>query len=135
ASVAAIAARLPVERKLREVSVVSALLHDVGKLIIANRMPDSFLSVGKKVTETQCRTFEAEEELLGVSHAELGAYLLGLWNLPNAAVEAVAFHHHPERLPHKGLDASLIVYIADLVAHDAEAHPDDASVEQLSLQD
>ena len=38
---------------------------------------------------------EAEQLLFGFTHAEVGAYLLGLWGLPPAAVEAVAFHHEP----------------------------------------
>jgi HD-like signal output (HDOD) protein len=38
----------------------------------------------------------AERHVLGTSHAEIGAYLLGLWGMPNTLVEAVAHHHTPE---------------------------------------
>jgi hypothetical protein len=40
--------------------------------------------------------YGAEQQVLGVTHAELGAYLLGLWGLPYAIVEATAYHHLPE---------------------------------------
>lgn len=133
--VADIAGRLPIDRKSREIALVSAVLHDVGKLILANRLPKEFCAVLKRMEETPCRSFEAEEQILGVSHAEIGAYLLGLWNIPNLAVEAVAFHHHPWKVPHTGLDPCLAVYLADLLAHEIEEHPDDASGEKLSPSD
>src|SRR5208337_1150874 len=91
---AAIAAQLPVDRKLRDVTVVAALLHDIGRLILASRMPDMFCLVLARSRELNCEPFQAEEELLGTSHAEIGAYLLGLWGIPNLAVEAIAHHHH-----------------------------------------
>ena len=40
---------------------------------------------------------EAERMVLGTSHAEIGAYLLGLWGMPNTLVEAIAHHHTPDR--------------------------------------
>jgi hypothetical protein len=43
--------------------------------------------------------------------------------LPNLAVEAIANHHHPDRAPNSGLDCTTAVYIADLLAHELEAHP------------
>jgi hypothetical protein len=42
--------------------------------------------------------------------------------LPNIAVEAIA-HHHPTRTSHSGLDCTVAVYLADLLAHEQEAHP------------
>jgi HD-like signal output (HDOD) protein len=120
---ALIAGALPVEHKTRDVAVVSALLHDIGRLILASVMPGEFVSTRAAATEKGCAVFLTEEELLGTSHAEIGAYLLGLWGLPNLAVEAIANHHHPERAPHSDLDCTAAVYIADLLAHELEAHP------------
>jgi hypothetical protein len=42
--------------------------------------------------------------------------------VPNIAVEAIA-HHHPTRTSHSGLDCTVAVYLADLLAHEQEAHP------------
>jgi len=61
-----------------------------------------------------------EEELIGVSHAEVGAYLLSLWGLPYPVVEAVAHHHHPERVEPEHLDLVSIVYYSNLLAHEYE---------------
>jgi CheY-like chemotaxis protein len=48
--------------------------------------------------------------------AEIGAYLLGIWGLPQPIVDAIAHHHHPTRVPHTGLDPISAVYIAALLA-------------------
>jgi len=132
---AAIAGTLPVDRKTRDVTVVAALLHDIGRLILASKIPDMFCSVLSRTGERKCEPFEAEEELLGTSHAEIGAYLLGLWGIPNLAVEAIAHHHHPTRIPHSGFDSSIAVYVADLLAHELDAHPQDSTGSELGESD
>ncbi len=122
-STASIARVLPVERKDRETTAVAALLHDIGTLFMASTMPAEFCSVLALASERGCTTFEAEQELLGTGHAEIGAYLLGLWGIPDLAVEAIAHHHHPTRISHTGFDCTVAVYVADLLAHELEAHP------------
>ncbi len=94
-------------------------------------MPDRFCSTLARASERGCEDFEAEEELLGISHAEIGAYLLGLWGFPSLAVEAIAHHHHPTRIPHTDFDSSVAVYVADLVAHELEVHPEDSKGSEL----
>ena len=132
---AAIAGTLPVAKKTRDVTVVSALLHNIGSLILASKMPDRFCSTLARASERGCEDFEAEEELLGISHAEIGAYLLGLWGFPNLAVEAIAHHHHPTRIPHTDFDSSVAVYVADLLAHELEVHPEDSTGSELTESD
>jgi HD-like signal output (HDOD) protein/CheY-like chemotaxis protein len=119
---AAIAARFPLDRKTRDIVAMAALLHDIGSLFLASSMPDEFCSVLARCSERGCKPFEAEEELLGTSHAEIGAYLLALWGLPSLAVEAIAHHHRPTRIPHFGFDCGAAVYVADLLAHEMDDH-------------
>jgi putative nucleotidyltransferase with HDIG domain len=123
--VAAIASALPMDKSNRDVTIIAALLHDIGKLVLASSMPDQFYAVFLRFSERGCKPFEAEEELLGTSHAEIGAYLLGLWGIPSLTVEAIAHHHHPTRIQNAGFDSTVIVYVADLLDHELEAHPTD----------
>jgi HD-like signal output (HDOD) protein/CheY-like chemotaxis protein len=132
---AAIAAALPLEPASRDATVVAALLHDVGSLILAGKMPDAFCEARELAAERGCKVFEAEEELLGTSHAEIGAYLLGLWGLPNIAVEAIAHHHRPDRVTHSGFDCTVAVYVADLLEEELEAHPKGAMGLEISEPD
>jgi putative nucleotidyltransferase with HDIG domain len=133
--VAAIASALPVDKANRDVTIIAALLHDIGKLFLASSMPEQFRSVFLRFSERGCKPFEAEEELLGTSHAEIGAYLLGLWGIPNLTVEAIAHHHHPTRIPNAGFDSTVIVYVADLLDHELEAHPLDSTGAEMEEAD
>ena len=128
---AAIAVVLPVDSKTHDVIILSALLQDVGRLVLASKMPDKFCSVLARAKECGCEPFQAEEEILGTSHAEIGAYLLGLWGLPDLAVEAIAHHHRPTRIPHSGFDSSLALYVAGLLAYELNAHPQDETGSEL----
>jgi putative nucleotidyltransferase with HDIG domain len=132
---AAIVAALPLEREIRDVTVLSALLHDIGRLVLASKMPEQFVATLSDSSEQGSEGFQAEEKLLGTSHAEVGAYLLGLWSIPELAVEAIAHHHRPTRIPHSGFDSSIALYVADRLAHELEVHPNDAMGKELAEAD
>jgi HD-like signal output (HDOD) protein/CheY-like chemotaxis protein len=115
-----IAARLPVPKHLADIAVVAAMLHDVGKLIMAWKLSAHFATMLAEAHEEHCPVYKVEERANGFSHAEIGAYLLGLWGLPYSVVEAVALHHGPNRVPHQNFDAISAVYAANLLAHELE---------------
>jgi HD-like signal output (HDOD) protein len=115
-----IAARLPVPKHLADISVVAGMLHDVGKLILAWKLSEHFEEVLGEALGAGCPVHRVEERADGFSHAEIGAYLLGLWGLPYSVVEGVALHHGPNRVPHQSFDAISAVYLANLLAHDVE---------------
>jgi HD-like signal output (HDOD) protein len=70
-----------------------------------------------------------------LSGTEIGAYLLGLWGIPTLAVEAIAHHHHLTRISHSGFDSTVAVYVAGLLAHELEAHPQDTTGLELDSGD
>ncbi len=111
-----IAEALPTPRHLKDVTSAAALLHDVGKLVLAANMPAHLTRVFALARERGLPIYDIEMELMGVTHAEIGAYLLGLWGLPWPIVEAVAHHHAPARVPGQGLDAVAAVHIANILA-------------------
>jgi putative nucleotidyltransferase with HDIG domain len=83
---------------------LAGLVHDIGYWILAQECPedlkraiDSSMAHGRPL-------FECEKQIIGATHAEIGAYLLGLWGLPHAVVEAVALHHTPNAVPPHGFD-------------------------------
>ena len=92
-----IAARLPVPNHLVDIAMVAGMLHDVGKLVMAWKLPERFKKLLTEADEENCPLHVTEEREYGFSHAEIGAYLLGLWGLPYAVVEAIALHHAPRR--------------------------------------
>jgi len=99
-----------------EDAFTAGMLHDMGKLMLANSLPDKFaealaLAKSKRIPLTQ-----AEMEVFGATHAGLAAYLLGLWGLPAAIVEAVAFHHSPEQSDLKKCSALTAVHVANVLS-------------------
>jgi putative nucleotidyltransferase with HDIG domain len=118
---ARIAAGISNTTKVNSAVVLAALLHDIGKLVIAERTPAHFARVLAQ-SENEGRPFhEVEEQLTHISHAEVGAYLLSLWGLPYSVVEAVAHHHHPRRVPQVGIDMILVVYVSNILAQERAA--------------
>jgi putative nucleotidyltransferase with HDIG domain len=119
---AKIASHIPAPAGIHGAAVVAGLLHDVGKLVLATRSPKHLARALEGALEEKRPLFAVEEELMGVSHAEVGAYLLALWGLPCPVVEAVAHHHHPERVPQDALDAVAVVHVANYLAHQNPVH-------------
>lgn len=122
---AKIASEIGQQLGLSDAVSVAGLLHDIGKLVIAEQSPDHFARAIQGAREEKTPLFVAEENLTGISHAEVGAYLLSLWGLPVPLVEAVAHHHRPERVPHDSIDMIIVVYLANLLAkeqHDGDSH-------------
>jgi HD-like signal output (HDOD) protein len=99
---------------------VAGLLHRVGQLVLASRVPHRFAEVLDSSAKSGKCLLDAEHEVLGVSHAQVGAYLLGLWGLRQRVVEAVAYYPHPERLdPVFGIPAA--VHVASILVKDPNA--------------
>ncbi len=73
----------------------AGLLHDVGIMALMANVSDQYESILKTANDKNIPVWEVERQELGATHAEVGAYLLGLWGLSNPIVEAVAFHHRP----------------------------------------
>jgi HD-like signal output (HDOD) protein len=83
--------------KVAEEALIAGILHDVGRLIML-KIPEQCRMMMDFIERTGCDLVEAEYNVMKTSHAELGAYLLGLWGISDNIVEAVAFHHNPSKL-------------------------------------
>ncbi len=77
-------------------AVLAALLHDIGYWVLLQECPQDLEKAVEMAIADRIPIHEAEKRVLGASHAEVGAYLLGLWGLPYPIVEAVARHHTPD---------------------------------------
>ncbi len=106
------------DRRVIDHAYIAGLLHDVGKLVLAASLSDEFNAVMARVRAEDRLVWEVERELLGTSHAEIGAYLLGLWGLPDAVVEALTFHHLPSASQAPGFTPLTAVHAADVLEHE-----------------
>lgn len=74
----------------------AALLNDLGKLSLAPLLGRSLQGALLSAQARGAAEWEAEMEVLGVHHGEVGAYITQRWELPDTLVKAIQFHHHPE---------------------------------------
>jgi putative nucleotidyltransferase with HDIG domain len=78
-------------------SYVSALLHDIGKLVLARFLDQDLLSYLERAqAEGRCNPLQAEMEILEVNHAELGGLIVRHWGLPESIAMGVQYHHGPD---------------------------------------
>ncbi len=81
--------------KMEGEAFVAGVLHDIGKLILIEYFAEEFSQALELAEAEEMSIAEAEEQVLGVTHADVGGWLAEKWNLPPALVQAIAFHHHP----------------------------------------
>lgn len=75
----------------------AALLHDIGKLVLARQLgPDVLAVLAVAREEGRLSSLKAEAEVLGVHHGELGGLIAQHWNLPERLVKGIIFHHTPD---------------------------------------
>src|SRR5580658_1861070 len=94
--VARVTAALTAGSACSDEAVLAAFLHDIGYWVLVQERPAELDRAALLAVTEDIPMHEAERQVLGTSHAEIGAYLLGLWGMPNTLVEAVAHHHTPE---------------------------------------
>jgi HD-like signal output (HDOD) protein len=124
---ARIAARLLPSREASEQAFVAALLHDAGKLLLARRFPEDYRRITARAAGGAEPLSRLEADELGATHAEAGAYLFGIWGLPMAVVEAVAFHHDPSCAGRSAFDVTGAVHVAEVLAHEVTAPANDGA--------
>ena len=114
-AVAVICERMGAELDLgdRGALFTCGLLHDVGKLLVSDHLARQPAAM-RGVREERCTFVEAEREILGLDHAEVGGAMAAEWDLPTSLCTVVRRHHEPEQVTETAVDA---IHVADGLAH------------------
>ncbi len=120
---------------------VAGLFHDVGVLVIYNNFNPEFKQIIETASAENLSFFEAEKNILGLSHQEIGKYLAEKWNLPLQLCDAIHFHHYPS-----GCDVNKnfvsVIHLVDYMTQrlgiaeffwDKDLHPDSSILESLNF--
>ena len=81
---------------LPEEAFVAGLVHDIGKIVLDQFLHQEFEEILTLVQKKNISIQEAEKEILGIDHCQIGEWLCDKWNFPRQIQESVAYHHSPE---------------------------------------
>lgn len=102
-------------REVTDETFLAGLLHDIGELLFIVNLPTEYQAALTRARDARIPTWQAEFDQFGATHAELGAELMAMWNLPMSVVEVLALHHHPSKLLSSGFGPLAAVHVADFL--------------------
>ncbi len=105
------------DRALASEAFVAGLVHDLGKVVLVTNFDDLYGRVHSLARKQPVPIWEAEKEMFGANHGEIGGCLVGMWNLPLSVVDAAALHHEPPLGENDGLTPLAAVHIANVLEH------------------
>jgi putative nucleotidyltransferase with HDIG domain len=90
----------------------AGLLHDIGKTILNQYVKAYFDLIVNAIRSRQLRFIDAEREILGIDHQQLGAIIAKRWRFPGEVLDAISYHHHPQDA-REHRDVVAMVYVAN----------------------
>lgn len=100
---------------MQDRAFIAGLLHDMGKLLLANYLPEKFQQAIELADDNKWPLLKAERSLYDTDHAEIGAMLAQWWSLPPFLVEAIRSHHHLRATPIEP-EVSAAAYAGNILA-------------------
>ncbi len=95
---------------------VAGILHDIGRLIIVSKLPESAEEIFSIAAASTTPLYMVEREVLGFDHAKVGSELIQLWKLPKSFEDIIHFHHEPSQAIKHRLETS-VIHIANAIVH------------------
>ena len=103
---------------------IGGLLHDIGKVVLAQHFQDIFKQIWRSVKEDNLSFYDAEKSEAPIDHAKIGGHLAKKWQLPMGLVDAIRCHHAVRKGSHD-INLLMIVYAADIIVN---SYRDDSGV-------
>jgi putative nucleotidyltransferase with HDIG domain len=110
------------DRTLAAQALTAGLLHDLGKVVLVTNFDDLYGRVHSLARKQPVPLWDIEKEMFGANHGEIGACLVGMWNMPSSVVDAAAFHHEPPLGESEQLTALAAVHIANVLERELRAN-------------
>lgn len=92
---------------------IAGLIHDIGKIVLNQYFYNEFNIVMAYVHERDSLFVNAEKECIGITHCNVGKWVVEKWSLPPIFHEAIAMHHNPMKAE-LAPNLSIAVHIADI---------------------
>jgi HD-like signal output (HDOD) protein len=103
-----------VGQKNPEELFVAGLLHDLGKVVMYVKLPETASRIEAAVRDRDLYMIDAEREILGLTHADVAGWLAAAWHLPTVLKEPIMYHHQPTLAKVAPMQTA-IVHVADVL--------------------
>lgn len=116
----------------------AGVFHDLGKLVLVTNLPQQYAQALRLAMQERVAITDAEAAVFGATHAEVGAYLLGLWGFADAIVEATAYHHQPAKCISRVFGPMTAVHAANALEYRlsaTQANVPDAAIDMNYLRE
>lgn len=113
-----------VDNKVADQAFLAGLLHEMGSMVLADNSPEEYLRACRLSKQENIDISSAEKKVFNTTHAEIGAYILGLWGIDDDVVTAIAYHHDPSGFPDVKFSALTAVYVASTCLAAGENSPE-----------
>jgi len=111
---------------------IAALLHDIGKLVLLQKLTEPYSLVIDEVEATQGEFYDIEKQQLGFHHCDVAFLLLEKWSFPASLVEAIYHHHHlPPLEEDQPVPICYLINLGNMIAKTLGVGFDDHRVEDL----
>lgn len=115
-----------------DTAFISGMLHDIGQQALTVAAPDEFRMAMDYRTSHDCQIFEAEQAVLGMDHAQVGAHLVRKWDFPRIICDAIEKHHMPDVTPTSIM--SDLIHVSEVLSHALELGNNGHAIPPLSNQ-
>lgn len=114
---------------------LAGLLHDIGSLVIYQKMPVQAEQVLLAVNHDRRLLSGVEQEIIGFTHADVGRALLKLWSLPESLYEVVGCYRDPELAQAHKLDAHILNLATRLLENAQQGIPAEQTLAEMDDQE
>ena len=116
----------------KEEIFVTALMHDIGKLVILQKLPEWFTKILNEVEENNDSFHMVEKRVFRFNHCDVASLLLKDWSFPPKLVSAIVNHHNPPSFRRDALPPiSHIIHVANYMGKNLNVGFDDEKIEKL----
>lgn len=95
-----------------EGAFLAGLMHDLGKVVVANGLPDQYVEIAAEHARSGDEWIACESRVLGLDHASISAQALEQWKVPEPICRAARMHHYPELVTSDGIPLSRAIRLA-----------------------
>ncbi len=103
------------DRAIADIVFTGGIIHDVGKTVLALFVQSAFKEILAKVESSGISFQQAERDVMGYDHQEVGERILAKWKFPQVLKDIVRYHHEPESAPEENKKIVSYVHVANSV--------------------